>query len=147
MLRRCGSALAEVLQGRADPLGLLFSDEGPSAADLYREAPAAQAANRMLGEIVAAAVSDLSHERRLRSPLQGLPGETPLRGVVYLMESGRERGAQVLDQDLATGPAGKRLGQLSGSPLWGIGKVVPRAAAWPLVSLEERSRKESPGAA
>ena len=88
LLRRCGSALAEVLQGRADPLGLLFSDEGPSAVDLYREAPAARAANRMLGEIVAAAVSGLSHEGRLRALLQGLPGETPLRVVVHLMGPG-----------------------------------------------------------
>ena len=64
--------------------------------------------------------------------VQGLldVGATPTHAVWFVT-----RGAQVLDQDLATGPAGKRLGQLSGSPLWGIGKVVARAAAWPLVSL------------
>ena len=76
--------------------------------------------------------------------VQGLldAGATPTHAVWFVT-----RGAQVLDQDLATGSAGKRLGQLSGSPLWGIGKVVARAAAWPLVSLEERSRRESPGVA
>ena len=66
LLRRCGSALAEVLQGRADPLPLLFSDDGPSAADLYLKAPASRAANRMLGEAVAAAVAALPADRRLR---------------------------------------------------------------------------------
>ena len=66
LLRRCGAALAEVLQGRTDPLSLLFSDEGASAADLYLKAQASLAANKMLGEAVAAAVSDLPEDRRLR---------------------------------------------------------------------------------
>ena len=66
LLQRCGSALAEVLQGNADPLPLLFSDDGPSAADLYLKAPASRAANRMLGDAVAAAVSALPADRHLR---------------------------------------------------------------------------------
>ena len=66
LLRRCGAALADVLQGRVDPLSLLFGDEGPSAADLYLKAPASRAANRMLGEAVAAAVAGLPEDRRLR---------------------------------------------------------------------------------
>lgn len=66
LLRRCGAALAEVLQGRADPLPLLFSDEGPSATDLYLEAPASRAANRMLAEVVAATAAGLPEDRRLR---------------------------------------------------------------------------------
>ena len=66
LLRRCGSALSEVLQGNTDPLPLLFSDDGPSAADLYIKAPASRAANRMLGDAVAAAVSALPANRRLR---------------------------------------------------------------------------------
>ena len=66
LLRRCGTALAEVLQGRQDPLALLFADEGTGAADLYLKAPASRAANRMLGDAVAAAVSALPEDRRLR---------------------------------------------------------------------------------
>ncbi len=66
MLRRCGPALAEVLQGRADPLSLLFSGDGSDAADFYLKAPAYVAANRMLGDAVAAAVSHLPEDRRLR---------------------------------------------------------------------------------
>ena len=66
VLSRCGGALAEVLRGRVEPLGLLFDEAGPSAADLYRDAPAARAMNRLLSAAVAAAVSDLPGERRLR---------------------------------------------------------------------------------
>ena len=66
LLRRCGGALAEVLRGRTDPLSLLFGGDGPGAADLYRTAPAARAATRMLAGAVAAAVSDLPDGRRLR---------------------------------------------------------------------------------
>ena len=66
LLRRCGSALADVLQGSVDPLPLLFSEEGPGAADLYQKAPASRAANQLLGDAVAAAVSGLPADRRLR---------------------------------------------------------------------------------
>ncbi len=66
LLRRCGAALAEVLQGRTDPLSLLFSDEGAGAADLYLGAPASIAANRMLGDSVGTAVSNLPVGRKLR---------------------------------------------------------------------------------
>ncbi len=67
LLCRCGAALADVLQGRVDPLSLLFGTEEPRAVDLYYlEAPASRAANRMLGEAVAAAVSGLPEGGRLR---------------------------------------------------------------------------------
>ena len=66
LLERCGGALAEVLQGRTDPLSLLFGSDGASAADLYRTAPAARAANRMLADAVRAAVEALPEGRRLR---------------------------------------------------------------------------------
>ena len=68
-------------------------------------------------------------------------GATPTHGVWFVA-----LGVQVLDQDLATGPAGKRLGQLSGSPLWGIGKVVAgsRLAARLVRSAAERNRLALP---
>ena len=66
LLRRCGSALAEVLQGRADALSLMFSDDDTGAADHYLTSPASLAANRMLGDTVAAVVSRLPEGRRLR---------------------------------------------------------------------------------
>ena len=66
LLRRCGSALAEVLQGRADALSLLFGDQEATAADHYLKSPVSLAANRMLGEAVAATVSRLPEGRRLR---------------------------------------------------------------------------------
>ena len=66
LLHRCGSALAEVLQGRADPLSLLFGDEDAGAAELYLKAPASLAANKMLGDSVSAALSAFPEGRRLR---------------------------------------------------------------------------------
>ena len=65
LLARCGRALAEVLRGRADPLELLFGSE-PSAADLYSNAPAARALNRLVGDAVEEAASALPEGRRLR---------------------------------------------------------------------------------
>ena len=66
LLQRCGRALAEVLQGRTDPMELLFNEGDAGAADLYREAPASQASIRMLGGAIARAVSGLPEGRRLR---------------------------------------------------------------------------------
>ena len=66
LLCRCGPALAGVLRGSKDPMTLLFSDEGPGAADVYLNAPASRAASRMLADAVEAAISDLPEDRRLR---------------------------------------------------------------------------------
>ncbi len=66
LLRRSGSALAEVLLGDVDPLSILFPREGPGAADFYFTAPASRASNRLLGDAVAAAVANWPAELRLR---------------------------------------------------------------------------------
>ena len=66
LFRRCGSALAEVLRGRMDPLTLLFSSGDPTPADLYLKAPVARAANKMLRDAVRALVARLPDNRRLR---------------------------------------------------------------------------------
>ena len=66
LFRRCAAALADVLVGDADPLILLFSSGEPTAADLYLKAPVARAANRMLGDAIAALLADLPSGRRLR---------------------------------------------------------------------------------
>ncbi len=55
-----------MLAGRADPLTLLFSSGEPTAADLYRKAPVARAANRTLRDAVARLLSALPDGRRLR---------------------------------------------------------------------------------
>ena len=65
LLRRCGSSLAEVLRGRADPLELLFGGE-PGAADLYRDSGPARAVHRMAADAVRAAVAGLPEGRRLQ---------------------------------------------------------------------------------
>ena len=66
LFRRSAGALAEVLVGNADPLTLLFSSGEPSAADLYRLAPVARSANRMLADGMREMVKGLPEGRRLR---------------------------------------------------------------------------------
>ena len=66
LFRRCGGALAEVLRGRADALTLLFSSGDPTPGDLYRKAPVARAANRILRETVQSLVAGLPEARRLK---------------------------------------------------------------------------------
>ncbi|MCY4612557.1 MAG: SDR family NAD(P)-dependent oxidoreductase [Nitrospira sp.] len=66
LFRRSANALSEVLLGRMDPLTLLFSSGEPTAADLYKKAPVARAANRMLADAIAALLSELPDGRRLR---------------------------------------------------------------------------------
>ena len=66
LLHRCGSALAEVLQGRIEPLSLLFPEDGGGATECYLHSPFSHARNRMLGNAIAAAVADLPAERNLR---------------------------------------------------------------------------------
>ena len=66
LFRRSGAALADVLRGREDPLTLLFSSGEPTAGDLYRRAPVARAANRLLADAVRALVAGAPEGRRLR---------------------------------------------------------------------------------
>ena len=66
LFRRCAGALSDVLTGQADPLTLLFSSGEPTAADLYMKAPVARSANRMLGDAIAALLTDLPEGRNLR---------------------------------------------------------------------------------
>ena len=66
LFRRSADALADVLQGRMDPLTLLFSSGEPTAADLYLKAPVARAANRLLADATAALLRGLPDGRRLR---------------------------------------------------------------------------------
>ena len=66
LFRRSGAALADVLQGRMDPLTLLFSSGEPTAADLYVKAAVSRAANQLLTDAAAALLSDMPEGRRLR---------------------------------------------------------------------------------
>ena len=89
LLRRCGSALAEVLQGRADALSLMFSDDDTGAADHYLKSPASLAANRMLGDAVTAAVSRLPEGRRLRVLEVGAGTGASTDAVIASLPAGR----------------------------------------------------------
>nr|AAY00026.1 SA1_PKSB [uncultured bacterial symbiont of Discodermia dissoluta] len=66
LLSRCGAALSDVLRGRRDPLALLFSEDSPSAADFYQEAPVMRGVNAIVGDAVSAVTAGLPAGRRLR---------------------------------------------------------------------------------
>ena len=67
LLHRCGSALAEVLAGTCDPLGLLFPDgDGDTLARIYQESPGATVMNRLIRESVQAALARLPAGRGIR---------------------------------------------------------------------------------
>ncbi|MCY4584033.1 MAG: SDR family NAD(P)-dependent oxidoreductase, partial [Chloroflexi bacterium] len=89
LLTRCGSELANVLRGRTDPLPLLFASDGPSAADLYREAPLMRVVNRIVGDVVAAAVADLPAGRRLRVLEVGAGTGGTTSAILPILPAGR----------------------------------------------------------
>ena len=67
LLKRCGSSLADVLQGRCDPLHLLFPEgNSTTAARLYQDAPGAKLMNELVAKVVIAAVNRLTPGRGIR---------------------------------------------------------------------------------
>ncbi len=67
LLRRCGTNLVEVLQGKQDPLQLLFPNgEVAEAESLYKDSPSALVFNTLLAEAVSSAINRLPAGRRLR---------------------------------------------------------------------------------
>lgn len=85
LVRRCGTVLADVLQGRADPLDLLFGKQAPEQAQsVYEETQGTRALNDLIARTVEQVV-------RTRSG----------RGPVRILEVGAGTGAttaRVLDQ-------------------------------------------------
>lgn len=67
LLERSGAALPNVLQGKADPLQILFPQDGSfSAAHLYRVSSGATLMNRLVQDAVAQAIAQLPPQRTLR---------------------------------------------------------------------------------
>jgi len=67
LLAHCGAQLSAVLQGEVDPLQLLFPVDGlVNAERIYRESPPARFYNRLIGELVANAVQDVSRGDTVR---------------------------------------------------------------------------------
>ena len=89
LLMRCGQALTDVLRGRADPLDVLFGGDGGGAADLYQNAPALRATNRLVGAIVALLVQGLPEGRRLRVLEVGAGTGSATAEVLPVLPSGR----------------------------------------------------------
>ncbi|MFB1483786.1 type I polyketide synthase [Corallococcus sp. RDP092CA] len=67
LLRRCGTQLAEVLQGRVDPLHLLFpGGDSRQLAELYRKTPASRTIHALVQGALTAALERLPPGRKLR---------------------------------------------------------------------------------
>jgi NADPH:quinone reductase-like Zn-dependent oxidoreductase/SAM-dependent methyltransferase/acyl carrier protein len=67
LLHRTGSHLAEILQGKRDPLQLLFPDGDISLlTQLYQESPGARVMNTLIQQAIAQIQSQFSTERSLR---------------------------------------------------------------------------------
>jgi acyl transferase domain-containing protein/acyl-CoA synthetase (AMP-forming)/AMP-acid ligase II/NAD(P)-dependent dehydrogenase (short-subunit alcohol dehydrogenase family)/SAM-dependent methyltransferase/aryl carrier-like protein len=67
ILHRCGSQLANVLQGKVDPLGLLFaSGSNPSTGILYQDTPGAHLMNQLMQVAVSELIGDLPTGRGIR---------------------------------------------------------------------------------
>jgi len=67
LLRQCGPHLGEILQGKRDPLGLLFPNGSMALTEpLYQDAPFARAYNAVVGDMVAAVLEKLPSDRSLR---------------------------------------------------------------------------------
>ena len=67
LLAQCGAQLDQVLQGKIDPLQLLFTADGSVNAErLYRDSPSARFYNRLLGELAGNAVRNLARGSTVR---------------------------------------------------------------------------------
>ena len=67
LLERCGSRLAQVLQGQCDPLQLLFPEgDFTTAGALYQDSPAARNTNSLLQKAVLETLARLPRNRTIR---------------------------------------------------------------------------------
>lgn len=67
LLVRCGIQLANVLQGKSDPLELLFPDgDLTTATQLYQDSPDAQVMNTLVQKVILSAVERLPQGRGIR---------------------------------------------------------------------------------
>jgi acyl transferase domain-containing protein/acyl carrier protein len=90
MTSRCASELAKVLQGKTDPLHLLFPDGSSAALEkLYTESPVARMMNELVGRAVRDAVAGLAADRPLRVLEIGAGTGSSTRCIAPLLPAGR----------------------------------------------------------
>ncbi|MBV7331440.1 SDR family NAD(P)-dependent oxidoreductase [Chloroflexi bacterium TSY] len=66
LLRRCGAALGDIMQGLRSPLELMFPADDDTVANLYSSTPAAKVLNHFVKEAVAEAIAHLPAGRGIR---------------------------------------------------------------------------------
>ena len=88
-LQHCGSALADILRGRAEPGRLLPREPDPDVPTLYHESRLIRATNRLLAAAVAAAATSLPSGRTLRLLELGTGGNSAAAEILDAMPPGR----------------------------------------------------------
>ena len=67
LIGRCGQELAQVLQGKCDPLDILFPQGSLTAVErLYQDSPLAKVVNILIQEAIAKSLAQLPHNRPIR---------------------------------------------------------------------------------
>jgi len=99
LLQNCGSNLAEVLQGKSDPLQLIFPEGNISlATQLYQNSPPAQVMNHLLQQICAIALETIPNQE----PVQLLEiGAGTGGSTAYLLPDLAQRSAQYTFTDVS----------------------------------------------
>jgi microcystin synthetase protein McyG len=99
LLQKCGSNLAEVLQGEYDPLQLIFPDGDVSlATQLYQDSPPAQVMNHLLQKIGAIALETIPDQQ----PVQLLEIGAGTGGTTaYLLPDLAQRSAEYTFTDVS----------------------------------------------
>jgi len=87
---RCAFELANVLQGKTDPLHLLFPNGSSASLErLYRESPVAQVMNELVGRAVSGAMASVPADRPLRVLEIGAGTASTTLHVAPLLATGR----------------------------------------------------------
>lgn len=77
LIRRCGKNLADVLQGKVDPLTLLFpAGDASDLTQLYQSSPGAQLMNQQVQQVVSRLVSSTPRKLRILEIGAGTGGTT-----------------------------------------------------------------------
>ncbi|MCP4686780.1 MAG: SDR family NAD(P)-dependent oxidoreductase, partial [Desulfobacterales bacterium] len=101
LLNRCGSSLARVLQGKIDPVRLLFPEgDLATAASLYRDAPGARLMNGALQNAFRLILEDSPAHRKLRVLEIGAGTGATTAGILPLLEN---RCAEYMFTDISPG--------------------------------------------
>ena len=89
LCQRTAAELPGILQGKTDPLTVLFGSGYPTPGDLFNTAPATRAVNTMLGDTVAGLISELPEGGTLRIIEVGAGTGSGTASILPVLPAGR----------------------------------------------------------